>query len=127
LTLNGKERLNAASQRFSEAEAQYLAENFIGRIATVSPSGQPHVVPVGYEFDGRSISFSGRSLTKSLKYRNMMANRRVAFVVDDIVSTSPWKVRGVEVRGDAEPVLSEQGLTTIRIIPFNIRSWGLGA
>jgi len=113
------------AKAFTEAQVQYLAENFIGRLATNSPSGQPHVVPVAYRFDGSTITFSGRNLTTSLKYRNMMANERVAFVVDDIVSFSPWKVRGVEVRGRAEPVVSSDGVTMVRIIPLNIRSWGL--
>ena len=122
----GNERFVRSAARFSEAEAEYLAENFLGRVATSSPSGQPHVVPVSYRFDGSTITFGGWNITRSLKYRNLMANRKVAFVVDDIVSTSPWKVRGVEVRGTAEPVISEDGVTMIRIIPLNIRSWGMG-
>jgi len=122
----GNERFVRSAARFSEAEAEYLAENFLGRVATSSPSGQPHVVPVSYRFDGSTITFGGWNITRSLKYRNLMANRKVAFVVDDIVSTSPWKVRGVEVRGTAEPVISEDDVTMIRIIPLNIRSWGMG-
>jgi pyridoxamine 5'-phosphate oxidase family protein len=110
---------------FTESEAEYLAENFIGRLATSSSSGQPHVVPVGYRFDGSTIIFSGWKITRSLKYRNLMANPKVAFVVDDVVSAKPWKVRGVEVRGKAEPVSSKDGVTAVKIIPLNIRSWGL--
>jgi len=120
-----KERTDRRAPGFSDAEAEYLAENFIGRVATSSPSGQPHVVPVGYRFDGSVITFGGWNLAKSLKYRNLMSNHRVAFVVDDIVSTQPWKVRGVEVRGKAELVTSKDGVSMIRIIPLNIRSWGL--
>ena len=110
---------------FSEAEAEYLAENFLGRVATSSPSGQPHVVPVAYRFDGSTITFGGLNLGKSLKYRNLMANNRVAFVVDDVVSLKPWRARGIEVRGKAEPVTAGDGVSMIRIIPLNIRSWGL--
>jgi pyridoxamine 5'-phosphate oxidase family protein len=120
----GKERVERSG--FTEAEAEYVAENFIGRVATSSSSGQPHVVPVGYRFDGAVITFGGRNLAKSLKFRNLMSNDKVAFVVDDIVSTKPWKVRGVEVRGRAEPVASDDGVTMVRIIPLNISSWGLG-
>jgi len=120
-----KDRIAGKVVSFSEAEAGYLAENFIGRVATVSSTGQPHVVPVGYQFDGSTIAFGGWNLVRSLKYRNLMSNDRVAFVVDDIVSTKPWKVRGVEVRGRAEPVTSKDGVSVIRIIPLNIRSWGL--
>jgi pyridoxamine 5'-phosphate oxidase family protein len=121
----GNERAQNAAKPFTEAEAQYLAENFIGRVATSSRPGQPHVVPVGYRFDGSAITFGGANLTRSLKFRNLMANERVAFVVDDLVSVNPWKVRGVEVRGKAEPLVSKDGVTIIRIIPLNIRSWGL--
>ena len=120
-----KERIAGKASSFTDAEAEYLAENFIGRVATASSSGQPHVVPVGYRFDGSTISFGGWNLTRSLKYRNLVSNERVAFVVDDIVSTKPWKVRGVEIRGRAKLDTSEDGVSIIRIIPLNIRSWGL--
>ena len=123
--MSGNEGIEEPATTFSEAEAEYLAENFIGRVATTSRSGQPHVVPVGYEFDGSAITFGGWNLRKSLKFRNLMANDRVAFVVDDVVSTSPWKVRGVEIRGRAEPAQTKGGVTMVRIIPLNIRSWGL--
>lgn len=120
----GQKRLQA-SVRFSEAEAEYLAENFIGRLATASAAGQPHVVPVSYRFDGTGITFGGRSIARSLKFRNMMANNRVALVVDDLESVDPWRPRGVEVRGRADPVTGPGGLTMVRITPLNIRSWGL--
>ena len=82
---------------------------------------------MGYRFDGSTITFGGWNLSKSLKYRNLMSNDRVAFVVDDIVSTKPWRVRGIEIRGKAEPIRSKEGVSMIRIIPLNIRSWGLEA
>jgi pyridoxamine 5'-phosphate oxidase family protein len=123
--MEGK-NLEIKAASFSEEEAQYLADNFLGRLATVSPEGQPHVVPVGYRFDGTAITFGGWNLGRSLKFRNLMANTKVAFVVDEIVSVKPWKVRGVEVRGVAEPVHSDGGVTGVTIIPVNIRSWGLG-
>ncbi len=122
-----KEHVNGrVGATFSEVEAEYLAENLIGRLASSSESGQPHVVPVTYRFDGEAITFGGRNLVKSLKFRNLMANDKVAFVVDDLVSTKPWRVRGVEIRGRAEPVKTPDSVTMVRIIPLNIRSWGLG-
>jgi len=123
----GNERVARHTSKFSEAEAEYLAENFMGRVATASAAGQPHVVPVGYKFDGSTITFGGWNLAGSLKYRNLMVNNRVAFVVDDVASTEPWRVRGVEIRGRAELVTSKDGVSMIRIIPLNIRSWGLEA
>ncbi len=110
---------------FTEAEAGFLAESLIGRIATVSPDGQPHVVPVTYRFDGSTIVFGGWNLTKSLKFRNLVSNPKVAFVVDDLVSARPWRVRGLEVRGVAEPVEGENGMVFVRIISKRVRSWGL--
>ncbi|HYC11294.1 MAG TPA: PPOX class F420-dependent oxidoreductase [Nitrososphaerales archaeon] len=109
---------------FSEREAEYLAENFLGRVATVSPSGQPHVVPVAYRFDGAEISFGGWSLRSSLKFRNLALNSKVALVVDDVVSTHPWRARGVEVRGSASPQ-EANGSTLMVITPRTVRSWGL--
>lgn len=96
----------------------------LGRVATVSRSGQPHVVPVTYEFDGQFLYFSGRNLSRSLKYKHIARNQRVAFVVDDVVSVSPWRARGVEVRGLAE-VLQERGRPYVRITPLTKVSWGL--
>ncbi|HUI23138.1 MAG TPA: PPOX class F420-dependent oxidoreductase [Nitrososphaerales archaeon] len=120
-----RERIAGKTVSFTDAEAEYLAENFIGRVATSSSSGQPHVVPVAYRFDGSTVTFGGWNLAASLKYRNLISNDKVAFVVDDIVSTKPWKVRGVEIRGKAELVASKDGMSMIRVIPLNIRSWGL--
>ena len=56
---------------FSEAEAEFLAENFIGRLATVSSGLQPHVVPVAYRFDGSGLTFGGWNMEKSLKFKNL--------------------------------------------------------
>ncbi|HME19130.1 MAG TPA: PPOX class F420-dependent oxidoreductase [Nitrososphaerales archaeon] len=110
---------------FSDEEAEYLAENVLGRLATVSQGGQPHVVPVAFRFDGTEISFGGWNLRRSLKFRNLAANSKVAFVVDDVVSTRPWKVRGVEVRGVARPFEVQGGAPMVRIRPEVVRSWGL--
>jgi len=119
------EKSNEGRGALTEAEAEYLAENFLGRVATSSLSNQPHVVPVAYKFDGSDIYFGGRNLKGSLKYRNLVGNNKVAFVVDEVVSASPWRVRGVEVRGVAEPVQSEDGLPLVKIRPLAVRSWGL--
>jgi pyridoxamine 5'-phosphate oxidase family protein len=89
----------------------------------VSSDGQPHVVPVTYEFDGQYLYFGGRKLSNTLKCRHISNNNKVAFVVDDIVSFSPWRARGVEVRGIAE-ILHERGLAYVRITPTSKVSWG---
>jgi pyridoxamine 5'-phosphate oxidase family protein len=109
---------------FSEEETEYLAGSRLGRIATVSDDEQPHVVPVGFEFDGTYIYFSGWGLQKSLKFRNIQHNSKVAFVVDDLKSVDPWRPRGIEIRGIAEKV-EKDGYLYVRITPITKVSWGL--
>ena len=117
-------RSESAGVSFSDREAEYLAENILGRLATVSRAQEPHVVPVVYRFDGSSIYFAGFNLLESLKYRNIMRNNKVAFVVDDLESIRPWKPRGIEVRGYAEPFRTGNN-PAVKIVPTSKRSWGL--
>jgi pyridoxamine 5'-phosphate oxidase family protein len=114
---------------FSEKESAYLKSQRLGRIATASREGlQPDVAPVGFDFDGTYFYVSGFDLKKTLKYKNVLVNPKVAFVVDDIVSVQPWKVRGIKVHGDADLAARDgyagQG-TYIRIEPKRKWSWGV--
>ncbi|QQG48651.1 MAG: PPOX class F420-dependent oxidoreductase [archaeon] len=120
-----RENASPRPSQFSEEEADFLAENFIGRLATASSSGQPHVVPVTYTFDGESIHFGGWDLASTLKYRNLASNPAVAFVVDEVTSVKPWRVKGVEVRGVAQAYVAEGGRTMVKISPKAVRSWGV--
>lgn len=115
-----------------ETERAYLASQRLCRMATVDPSGQPQVNPVGFylQEDGTILS-GGLSLARTKRWRNLLANPRLSLVVDDIVSVHPWRVRGVEVRGEAElltgppdlaPGMSEE---MIRVHPRWVHSWGL--
>ena len=63
----------------------------LGRLATVSPSGTPQNSPVGYTVNAElgTIDIFGFNLAKSKKYRNVRANPKVAFVVDDLASSGP--------------------------------------
>lgn len=113
-----------AQASFKETESQYLMEQRLGRLATVSPDGQPHVVPITYEFDGRYLYFSGWNLRISLKFRNIKRNSRVALVVDDLAYTDRRTPRGIEVRGIAEAV-EKDGYLYVRITPLRKVSWGI--
>jgi pyridoxamine 5'-phosphate oxidase family protein len=95
---------------FTEQEIEYLRSQRLGRIATAGPDGQPHVVPVSFRYNAEqdSIDIGGHAFTSRKKYRDVLANPRVAFVVDDLTSVNPWRPRGIEVRGRAE-VLDEGG------------------
>ncbi len=115
---------NQRQVSFTEEEMEFLAQNRLARVATVSPDMQPHVVPVVYEFDGSAFYFSGWHLARSLKFRNIMQNGKVAIVFDDVPSVNPWRARGLEIRGVAEVEYSD-GKPYVKITPFVKRSWGL--
>ncbi len=90
---------------FSEEEVAYLRSQRLARIATVGTDGQPDVVPVGFEFDGTHLYVGGMDPARTRKFRNVAAgNTKVALVVDDLVSTSPWTPRYLRIYGTAELV-----------------------
>ncbi len=117
-------RQKITSVKFTDKESEYLMTQRLARLATVSPSEQPHVVPIVYEFDGQFIYFSGWNIVKSLKFRNLQMNNKVAIVVDDIASNDRWSPRGIEVRGTAEPVHCDGG-TCLKVTPLKKASWGI--
>lgn len=119
---------------FSPAEIAYLQSQRLARIATAGPDGQPHVVPVAFRFNPETdtVDVGGHGFVGRKKYRDVQRNPRVALVVDDLASVSPWRPRGLEVRGEAEIV--ETGGETIgpgfdpqlfRIHPRRVISWGV--
>ena len=118
---------------FSEKEIEYLRGRRLGRLATLGSDGSPHVVPVGYRVgDDDAIELGGRGFATSKKWRDMQADQRVAFVVDDFAEAEPPTPRGIEIRGLAE-LHTEGGeklgpgrdQTWIRIVPERIVAWGI--
>ena len=89
---------------FKPHELAYLREVQLGRLATIQPNGTPQVSPVGFTYntDLDTIDIRGYRMSATQKYRNIATNDRVAFVVDDITSRNPWRVRCLEIRGVAE-------------------------
>ncbi|OAA25734.1 pyridoxamine 5'-phosphate oxidase family protein [Frankia sp. EI5c] len=120
---------------FTDAELGYLAGQRLGRLATVAPDGTPQNSPVSFRHnpDTDTIDIHGFKLGASRKFRNVAATRVVSFVVDDVVSVDPWRVRGLEIRGEAsalageEPPASYLSPEVIRIHPRRIISWGIAA
>jgi len=108
---------------FTEDEVSFICQSRLARVATAAKDGQPHVVPVVYEFDGTAFYFTGWNLEKSLKFRNLLENEKVALVIDDVLSVSPWRPRGLEVRGVAE-IGREGGRAYVKVVPSVKRSWG---
>jgi pyridoxamine 5'-phosphate oxidase family protein len=109
----------------TEAEIEYLGSQRLGRLASISPIGMPQNSPVGFRYNPETgtIDIGGHNLTSSRKFRNVQVEPRVSFVVDDLASTRPWRVRGVEIRGSAEALAGPEPL--IRIRPTRIISWGI--
>ena len=113
---------------FSPKEIEYLKSQRLLRIATISPGNQPHVEPVGFDFDGKDFYVGGYRLTKTRRYRNIQANPKVALTVDDLASVNPWQPRGLIVYGQAELTTQEGYVgpgTYIRIRPTHKWSWGI--
>jgi pyridoxamine 5'-phosphate oxidase family protein len=118
---------------FTEAQLAYLATQRLGRLATVDSHGAPQNNPVSFRYnpDLGSIDIGGHAMGASRKFRNIAANAQVAFVVDDIASYQPWKVRCVEIRGHAEALQDQPApmagfsAEIIRIHPDRILSFGL--
>jgi pyridoxamine 5'-phosphate oxidase family protein len=118
---------------FTDAEVAYLATQRLGRLATVSKDGSPHVVPVTFSYnpEHETIDIGGRNFAKRKKYRDAQRDGRVAFVVDDVLP--PWSPRMLEIRGRAD-VLATGGKAInadfddemFRIHPTRIVSYGIG-
>jgi pyridoxamine 5'-phosphate oxidase family protein len=119
---------------FTAAEIAYFQSQRLGRLATVGPDGQPHVVPVAFRYnpDQDTIDIGGHGFAQRKKFRDVRRNGRVAFVVDDVTSVNPWMPRGIEIRGEGE-VLETGGHEILpgfdpemfRVRPRRIVSWGI--
>src|SRR5438105_10759566 len=100
------------SMLFTEGELEFLRSQRVGRLATVGPTGWPHVVPVMYKLtDEGEFDFDA----DGVKLRNLISEPRSAFVVDG----SPK--RGVAVQGRSRVIGDERA----RLTPERKFSWGL--
>ncbi len=122
--------------KFTPAEISYLQSQRLGRLATLGPHDQPHVVPVAFRYnpDLDTIDIGGHDFAKRKKFRDVQTHPRVAFVVDDLASVNPWRARGLEIRGTVQ-VLETGGAGVnpgfdphmFRITPKRVVSWGINA
>jgi len=140
---------------FTDKETDYIRSQIIARIATTNAGptkrdsikgedsdsnrnfinfGQPDVVPVGFDFDGIYFYIGGMNLNKTLKYKNISKNNKVALVIDDLETINPWRPRGIRVYGIADVVTRQGGYMSfidnsqtryLRIRPKKKWSWGI--
>lgn len=111
---------------FTALEIEFMKQADLGRLATVQPDGTPQNSPVGFTYNDSlgTIDISGYEMAKSRKFRNLAVNDRVAFVVDDITSRDPWRVRCLEIRGTATQAEAD-GAAIIRVTPRKVISFGI--
>jgi pyridoxamine 5'-phosphate oxidase family protein len=117
---------------FTDKELGYLAQQRLGRIATVGPQGQPHVVPTSFRYNAEhdAIDVGGLRMSQTKKLRDVQRTGRASIVIDDVLP--PWQPRMIEIRGTAA-VVTEGGKqlnerfedTIVRIKPARIISFGI--
>ena len=122
---------------FKSHELDFLRQAELGRLATIQPDGTPQNSPVGFTYNESlgTIDIAGYRMSKSQKFRNIARNDKVAFVVDDVTSRDPWRVRCLEIRGTAEQALLDEPPrepngdplddAIIRITPRRVISFGI--
>jgi pyridoxamine 5'-phosphate oxidase family protein len=117
---------------FTDKEVEYLAGQRLGRIATVGPDGQPHVVPTSFRYnpDADAIDVGGLRMSQTKKLRDVQRTGRASIVIDDVLP--PWQPRMIEVRGTAAVIPSGGKAfgdrfedTIVRIQPTRIIAIGI--
>ena len=90
----------------TDAEQRFLARHARGHLATLGPDGLPQVKPLGFSYNTAlgTIDITGWNMANSAKYRNVQANPRVAFVVDEVTEPTMEGAHFLEIRGMAEAV-----------------------
>lgn len=136
LVIDGNE---SSTGVFTDVERRYLRTRRLGRLATIGPNGAPQNLPVAYWLNPgtETIDIGGPALSDSQKLRNVLADPRVSFVVDDTatpeesVGPGGQRGRGLEIRGRAETLVLDQPLMNgftndvIRIHPRRVIAWNL--
>lgn len=76
----------------------FLSEPLIARVATADKSGQPHVVPVWFAWDGSALWISAFSSTRKVK--DLEENPLISVAIDE--TTADDSTRAVILEGKAE-------------------------
>ena len=101
----------------TKLEKEFLRSHSICRLATVSPSGQPHNVPVGYSLDDQYFYLTTDPGT--VKLNNIRYNQKVCLLVDE--SQKPR--RAMIIRGMAELIEGGPVFDEAMTVIANQRGW----
>ncbi len=125
---------------------RFIADHRVGRLATISPNRQPHIVPVVYAYDGEHIYIVLDDKPKSVpplrlkRVRNIKSNARVSLLIDDydedwtklawvridgvaaILSGSGTNSRAIELLREKYPQYRQMNLTDMPVIQITIRT-----
>ena len=96
----------------TDAERRFLARHARGHLSTIGPDGFPQVKPLGFSYNASlgTIDITGWQMAGSAKYRNVRANPRVSFVVDEVTAAGMAGAHFLEIRGDAETAVGPHDL-----------------
>jgi len=103
--------------KFSIEEERFLKDNEVGRLATISDNGLPHVVPVCYIYRSGSLWIATDYGTG--KYRNLLSNNKVALVVDTGYDSN----RGILIQGRARIYKRGQEFRKIYAVFYKKFNW----
>ena len=98
----------------------FLAEQKVGRLATLNPDGSPYVTPVHFVYTGNCIYIHG--LCKGQKIDNIKRRTQVCFETDEmsalILDEKPCDVntayRSVIISGEAELADEEEKMCALK-------------
>jgi len=120
----------------TDKEQRFLTRQKRGHLTTIGPDGWPQVKPLGFSWNAEeaTIDITGFNMAKSAKYRNVAANPKVAFVVDEVtVDNAMEGTHFLEIRGWAQQVAGGESPEThlapelIRIHPTRVIAWNIGS
>jgi len=88
---------------------EFLKDQKILRLATISKNKTPHIAPVWYRYSGKKIYIGTNTKTK--KAQNVKKNNQVSCCVD--VGVNAPNIYGVLVQGNANLIIENAKVKTI--------------
>jgi PPOX class probable F420-dependent enzyme len=87
-----------------------LESTAVGHLATIGMRGEPQVNPVWFLWDGEHVLLSVKAET--VKYRNVLRDRRVAISIPDLENPMHY----VEIRGEVTEIELYRDLSFVNLL-----------